>query len=355
MSSHPALAYPGGRTLAAWWRQLADRQTRLMWAGHLLLHHLEALIERNEQRRPDPIDLLILKVLLISPGGGLDRLDQSLHMGPQLLGQVLRNLERDGLVQRSTGPLAVAQQGTGWNVTALGKQALASGEYGRHVEERRRFYFRATSPERPPHYLRLHRAGTEPWKPAAGWSFDPAMLQAAVAEPAAWKESHGFPLDVEKVVAQKAPPMHHLIPSAWKRVILDRPERLPVVLIQTPGEAGDQLLGFGVRQDNWSLSPSEPVLTLGTIWPAVFPELAQSPSEAECRQAWQDWCQAHGLGGRAAEASEVAVQDHRLQVSGSPALQTACSDAIRDDPWLLIGTGLIRRVAMLSIVGGSAS
>jgi hypothetical protein len=334
--------FPGGRTLAAWWRQLADRQPRAMWTGHLLLHHLEALIERTEQRRPDPIDLLILKVLLIFPGGGLDRLDQSLHVGPQLLGQALRGLERDGLVQ---------QKGAGWSVTPLGKQATTGGDYPRHLEERRRFYFRATAPERPPHYLRLHRAGTEPWKPAPGWSFDSQLLQAAVVQSASWKESHGFPTDVEKVVVQKAPPMHHLIPSAWKRVILDRPERLPAVLIQTAVEGSEPLQAFGLRQETWSLTAAEPVMTLGTIWPDVFPELVQSPSEAECRQAWQDWCQAHGRSERAAEATALAIQGHQLQVSGTPALHAACSEPIRDEPWLLIGTGLIRRAAMLSIVG----
>lgn len=346
MNSHPALAFPGGRALAAWWRQLTDRQPRVMWTGHLLLHHLEALIERTEQRRPDPIDLLILKVLLMFPGGGLDRLDQSLHMGPQLLSQVLRGLVRDGLVQ---------QQGAGWNVTPLGKQALAGGEYPRHVEERRRFYFRATAPERPPHYLRLDRAGTEPWKPAPGWSFDVPLFQAAVAQTVAWKEAHGFPTDVEKVVSQKAPPMHHLIPSAWKRVILDRPERLPAVLIQTAGEGGERLLAFGLRQENWTLASGEPVMTLGTVWPEVFPELMQAPSDAECRQAWEQWCQAHGRSDQAAEATATAIQGHQLQVSGSSALQAACGEAIRDEPWVLIGTGLIRRAAMLKIVVGPAS
>jgi hypothetical protein len=341
VSTHAPLAYPGGRTLAAWWRQLADRQPRALWASHLLLHHLEALVERTEQRRPDPIDLVILKVLVIFPGAGLDRLDQSLHMGPQMLGQVLRGLSRDGLVE---------QKGAGWNVSALGKQALNGGEYPRHVQERRRFYFRVAAPDRRPHFLPLHRAGPEPYRPAASWSFDPQLLQTAVSETPQWKLAYGFPLDVEKIVPQKPPPAHPFMPGEWKRVILDRPERLLAAMIQTTGEGGEHLLTFGVRQENWTLTPDEPVMTLGPVWPEVFPDATQAPPEAECRQAWQEWCQTHGLGEVASEASTVAVQGHLLQVTGSERLKSACTGAMRDESWLLIGTGLIRRAALLKIV-----
>src|SRR5262249_52639589 len=63
MNASAPLAFPGSRALAGWWRHLAPREPRALWVGHLLLHHLEVLVERTEQRRPDPVAGFVLKVL----------------------------------------------------------------------------------------------------------------------------------------------------------------------------------------------------------------------------------------------------------------------------------------------------
>src|SRR5262249_35580821 len=42
-----SLAYPGSRSLAGWWRQLAPLHPRAVWLAHLLLHRVEALVRLN--------------------------------------------------------------------------------------------------------------------------------------------------------------------------------------------------------------------------------------------------------------------------------------------------------------------
>jgi hypothetical protein len=343
MTAPAPLAFPGSRTLAAWWRQLAPRQPQTLWVGHLLLHHLEALIERTEDIRPEPIDGFVLKLLGLFPGASLERLDQSLHMGPQLLGQALRGLARNGLV---------AQQGSGWSLTALGQQARTQGEYPRTVQERRSFYFLEGEAGRAAHVLRLHKPPTEPWQTSGEWSFDPKLLEAAVAQPESWKQAHGFPLDVQKVVPQMPAPRQL---RNWQRVILDRPERL-LVALSVVGE-GEGLLGFAIRQEGWALGP-EPVLSLGSVWREVFPELLEPVPESEWRHAWHEWCQQRGLAEGAAEVPALVGEGPLLKVTATPRLwerlRALRSDALRDEAWLLVGAGRIRRAVLLKISDAEA-
>src|SRR5262249_38746862 len=97
MTVASSLAFPGSRTLAGWWRQLAPFRPFALWTGHLFLHHVEALVRLNRACRPDPFTLLVLKALtLATTAAGLDAL---LHLGKQVVGQVLRVLAEEGLVQ----------------------------------------------------------------------------------------------------------------------------------------------------------------------------------------------------------------------------------------------------------------
>ena len=120
MTDLPALGFPGRRPLAAWWRQLARWQPRTLWVGHLLLHRVEALAVRSESARLDPIDRLVLKALALTPGETVARLDEPLHLGRQLLAQVLRGLQAAGLAEATS---------SAWSATARGQEAVQSGEY----------------------------------------------------------------------------------------------------------------------------------------------------------------------------------------------------------------------------------
>src|SRR5262245_27663591 len=133
MKAAAPVVFPGGRALAGWWRQLAPWRPRRLWAGTLLLHHVDALVTPQRTARLDPFDRLVLRALTLSgspAGRTVQEAEASLHLGRQVVRQVLRNLEAEGLAEQGPG-------GDGWGTTALGRQALGGESYRRRAEERR--------------------------------------------------------------------------------------------------------------------------------------------------------------------------------------------------------------------------
>ncbi len=341
MTGNAPLVFPGGRILAGWWRQLAPWQPQALWVGHLLLHRVEALVGLTRARRADPFTLLTLKAL--ASGQTLASLEQCLHLERSLLRQVLRQLVADRLAEQ--GP---ADQ---WFPTLLGRQALEQGNYAGIGQERRVFYFvESELPQQPPHFVHLPQPACEPWPAAEEWGFDVRILEACIQRPPAWKEAHGFPAEVQSVLAVETAQL-----ESWQRVILHRPERLSVVLALTShAPEKERLLGFAVQSEGWVLQTAEPVFALGPAWPETFPELAQEIPLDQWRQTWLAWCQPRNLPAPEVETCLLQRQDHRLQVAAShrllERLRAARSDALKGEAWLLAGTGRLRTAAMLEVV-----
>src|SRR5262249_51018940 len=134
------LAFPGGRALAGWWRQLSPYRPQAVWVAHLTLHHIEAIVTLARSRRLDPFGRFILQPLRLQPPPSppppvvlLPRLDDRPHVGRAVLRQALRALAAEGLA-RAGGP-------GGWEVTAAGEEAAERGEFTRAEQERRGFHF----------------------------------------------------------------------------------------------------------------------------------------------------------------------------------------------------------------------
>src|SRR3954452_6774163 len=123
MTAPAPLAFPGSRSLAGWWRQLAPVQPRGLWIGHLFLHRIEALVSLVRPCRADPFQQLILKALALTAGETAAQLEQRLHLGRPILGRVLTGLQKEGLVRSSPD--------SPWRLTPAGRQALEHGEYPR--------------------------------------------------------------------------------------------------------------------------------------------------------------------------------------------------------------------------------
>jgi hypothetical protein len=356
MTAPAPLAFPGSRVLAGWSRQLGALHPQGLWVAHLLLHRVEALVRLSRTVGLDPFHRLILQAIRLSPSPTLSRLDETLHLGPQLLNRALAALQAERL--------ATSTADRCWTLTALGQTALECDEYPRPVHERRLFTFLHGS---PPHYLNLGPAATVPCPPPEGFAFDPTLLQACVAQPADWKQRYGFPTDVQEVsiaVPDSSTPGHSgglvaaagagSAPPAWQHVIVDRPERLLGVLVLASGPDGQlRLLGYPVKQDGWVLH-AEPVLALSAGWEALFPELLQPPAHEAWRQAWRLWCQPRGLTGAETETCPLTAEGTRLRAE-VPArvmdkLRSTRSDALRGEAWLLAGEGRIRTAVQLEIV-----
>lgn len=357
MTAAAPLAFPGSRSLAGWWRQLAPWHPRSLAVAHLLLHRVEALVRQTRPVRPDRLLLLVLEALDLEVPAAAARIQESLPLDRATLGRLLRQLEADGLARR--------EPNGGWRLTDLGRQARRHGEYPRAGHDRRAFYFlESGQPERPPRFLNLHPCATTPWAPADGWTFDVRRLTECVGRPAEWKERHGFPREVEEVLAAEAPAAAVNRPApeearlaAWRRVVVDQPERLPAVLVRTAGERGEErLLGFAVAKA-WTLNPAAPALSLGGDWREVFPELASDPGPDAWRQAWRAWGQVSGLSAAETDACLLERRDHRLRVTAARGfldrLRGLRPEVFKGEAWLLAGGDRFRSAAAVEVVDGS--
>jgi hypothetical protein len=365
MTAASALAFPGSRALAGWWRQLAARCPEEIWVGYLSLHRVEALVELTRPCRLDPFAVFLLGAVRMEQGRRHDTpnndqprstpaellrtLDTRFHLGCGLLHQALRGLVREGLL-REGGP-------RGWALTVLGEQALEHGEYPVRSQERRSFHFvQSRDGSATPHFLNLNSHGNTPTPVSETWDFDPAALGASLARAPEWKARYGFPAEVSAVLG---PPAGAPV-AAWEEVIVHRPERLLVVLVRVAGGEGrERLLGFAARQEGWALQGSTPALVIESRWDELFPELTAGLPQEAWRRAWLAWCQPRGLPAGGPEACVLEPMRERLRVH-APArlidrLRETRSDAIKGEAWLLAGEGTLRRAALIELVEQSGS
>jgi hypothetical protein len=347
MTAAGPLAFPGSRVLAGWWPQLAPLRPRKLWAGHFLLHRVEALVEVSRPVGLDPFHRLVLQALDLVPQPTVPALDAQLHLGPQFLSRVLHGLRADGLAE---------QGGAGaWQATALARQALHQGSYEQVHQERQVFHFLNAPRRAAPPFLDVRRPAAAPCAAPEGWAFDPAQLDACVRQPLEWKRQRGFPEEVRQVLGVRG--LNGSVPpaAAWQQVVVDQPEHLLAVVALVPAEGeGERLLGFGVKQEGWALQGGEPAFAVGGGWQELFPGLAEELPADAWRQAWRAWCQQRGLPAAEADASTLEPHEQRLRVQ-APAgllarLRAARSDALKREAWLLVGGGNVRRVALLEVV-----
>jgi hypothetical protein len=345
MTAASGVGFPGGRTLAGWWGQLAAFRPRRLWVGHLLLHQVEALAGQTHDCPLDALSLSLLQALTLSAAETLDRLDQRLHLGRQVLARALAELRREGLAQEIAGS---------WQLTDQGQKALAEGRQARTRYERRTFVFLDDAgPDHRAHFLHVNTSAAVAQPVGEDWQFDPEALPRCLGQPPAWKEQFGFPPEIEKILNPLSAPADSSETPAHLRVFLDRPTVLAVAVIQTAEPDGERLLGFGVRPENWQLLSAEPAFAV-QAGSELFPELAADPPLEAWRQAWLDWGQARNLPVSEAEACPLERVEHRLRVVVKgrllDKLRSTRSDALRGDAWLLAGTARLRPAAQIEVI-----
>src|SRR5947209_14562408 len=106
MDSASSLAYPGGRILAGWWRQLQPQRPAGLWVGYLFVHRVEALVDCAAPRPVDALSLHVLQALAVEqkPDGthahGPNTLPSRLHLPAPAVHQLLIDLQGQDLVRR---------------------------------------------------------------------------------------------------------------------------------------------------------------------------------------------------------------------------------------------------------------
>ena len=316
---------PPGHVLAAWRRELAAFRPGRLRLAHLLLHRVEALVRVAKAHSLDPLRTALLGQLAAAVP--LDRL----RVEGEVLRRWLGGLAADGLIESAGG---------GWRLTDQGRGVVDSGAWTASIEERRSFLFMEEDDrDRLPRFLALHGPAL-PLAPPPDWRFNAAALEACVRQSAEWKARHGFPTDVEAVVA---PPGPGAGPADWRRVMLDRPEQMLLVFVPSTDLPSRQL-GFAVRPEGWAMQLGAVALEL----PAEEGP-AEEPSAEAWREAWRRWGQGRGMSADDAAACRVEPLEDRIRVSApqgrAPRLGTERSEA-----WLLAGTGRVRVAAPMEIV-----
>jgi hypothetical protein len=340
MDRATSLIFPGSRTLASWWRQLSPHRPLALGIGYGFLHRIEVPVIVLSEEPVDQLAHLVLQALALEKTGGVRLMDlqQRLRLPGAIVLRVLAGMQEQGLVARF--------EADGWRAT----------ERGNRARERRSIYVRAPKRRVFPFLERMDAAGQRlgplefvpiaecvgvPWPVDDPHRFEMAALQGCIEQSLEWKQSRGFPLDVETLAAGAAP-------ETWQHVIVDRPERAMLVLMLVNKE----LHGLAVKVDGWALYDRAPVLRLPAPAEALWPELAQPPMPV-WQDAWRSWCKQRQLPTNEVDICALTYQPPRLEVQAPnrlvQRLQAAKSDLFKGEAWLLAGDGYMRTAAQLMI------
>jgi len=352
MTSATSLAFPGSRTLAAWWRQLAPFRPLSLAVGYLFTHRVEASACWVTSSPLDPLLALVLEALALtdkgaSAGSNWQRLQQVLRLDLSVLNRLVDSLARLGLLEGASGP---AKGSRVPHPSAEGLECLRTGQLRSRQWHRHAFTFverldAAGHRLAPPHYLRIDDFPGSPWPVENGARFHGAFLAGCANQSAEWKSTFGFPSEVVSVAAPGDDQ-----PLRWDQVMVDKTERLLVAFCHVAGPQSE-LLGFGARQEGWALQPAEPVIRVsGSI--DLFSEVG-GENLSLWRAAWQAWCQARGLPTAQVHECALNIDGVCLQVRAPAsfvvALQATRSDVLRGDTWLTAGEGYVRRAARIVV------
>src|ERR1051325_1528682 len=151
MDRASSLIFPGSRTLALWWRQLAHHQPQALWGGYAYVHRSEATVGVLAARPLDPLAGLVLQAIdLEEPAGASFRaaeLAERLRLPEAIVQRVLRGLDDAGLLTSGSAE----GEGEDWQASEVGRHALASRQVPHRACERRVRSEEHTSELQSPH------------------------------------------------------------------------------------------------------------------------------------------------------------------------------------------------------------
>ena len=319
MTSASSLAFPGSRTLATWWQQLAPFRPQAFCVGYFFVHRLEAPAGWLQAQPLEPLLLLALVAFHLEQQGKAlptesfyGRLRRRLGLDMPVIRGLAHALRELNMLGREA-PAAASEPTC--LVTEQGREALRTGKVWSRQWLRGTFPFlerMGPTGQRlaPPHYLNIADSPAAPWHVEEAAVIDVACLGACLEQSPTWKTTFGFPLDV---VAFPEPPTRGAT-VAEDQVIIDRPERLLAVFL----EGGEhELLGFGVRPEGWLLDAAKPIVRLPNAAMSAL-DLTRSAATPTWKQAWQSWCQPRSLPRADVDDCSLALIEDSCRASTHP-------------------------------------
>jgi len=349
MTSASSLPSPSSRTLAGWWKQMTTLAPRRWWFGDLCVHRVEAAVQVRQVTPLPPLTQAVLHTLSLAPSeeSSREELEESLRFPGPLLHQCLRQLSLGGMLD-SVPP-------NRWRLTEPGRRAIADRKSESTVFDRRLFSFverRDANGARlaPPFFVPME-AAPQTGPSTANLEFDVAWLEECIGQDPAWKETQGFPTNVERLLKFETNNGSESLP-AWQKVVVDRLEVLTLVLAQ-PSAEPDRIHGFVITPANWALDLKTPIFQRRID---ATPYLHEESSAQACRDAWLAWAKLRNLPAQDVEACELSLEGVVLHVRGPrrllDSLRQSKSDLVRGEAWVLLGDGFVRQAVRLDLTAG---
>jgi hypothetical protein len=320
MTARSPFTFPGDRTFAGWWRQFSPLRPTGIWAGHILIQHIELLTQTEVPIDLDPLSRFLLEEINRSGAASVERLRDQLHLG-DAYGLLLDDLAQSGLVSIVENACELTQSG---------RHALEHGFYLAPRYRRQSFRFLDLRPHAEPY--RIAEADT---LPKSIWPENLNVQQGLTIEAV-----RPFLPEVTIIsLTEMSGPT-----DVWQRIPVIRADRLSVAVVLVASEAGPQLHLLGLKPESWTVPVLEPLLTLpGHALP--------STSATSWQRAWKDWCVSRQIPEDEITACTLERDQHRLRIQAPQSvldrLKAARSDVFKGDSWLVAGEGLWREGALI--------
>lgn len=322
-------------------------QPQALWIGYTFVHRIEAPVYAESEQMIEPLTSLILQAIALEQqldanrahGIGVAILQERLRLPAAIVHRVLLGMHDAGLL--ANNPL------NEWRLTDLGQHALQSGHIPLRRCERRVFGFvenldSAGQRVAAPMFLPIADCVGSPWQVETPYCFEAGFLRMCIAQSSEWKQTATFPGAIDAVADDATV-------DVAQQVLVDRPQRVMMLLIQTTQE----LLGFAVKVDGWTLNERDPVMRLPAAAQRNWPALAQEIPLAAWQDGWRNWCRQRQLPASEVDACTLTHRTPRLEVQAPPRLvqrlQAAKSDLFKGEAWLLVGDGFLRSAALLHL------
>lgn len=338
MNGASSLPFPDSSTLTAWRRRLDLPADISLWVGHLHLHRVDAAVEILDRVDLPPPTRFCLRALLQAENPDLSPetiLERQLGLPSYLARPILRDLLDLGLLRDIEGRL---------EPTDLGRAAGTAGKSLVRRIARKEFAF-AVRPdsEATPVFLPLPPLPCVSWKADERSPFRPGWLETCIARDASWKKAVGFP---SEVVALRVAGEEGGV-SSWKDVLVDRTERVFLLLVGTGAEGRETLQAYVATLPKWEVG-GEPVFEVPAAGNGLA-DLLPRPTAEQWQKAWGSWAQAHDLARYAAAPVQPARSE--LLVRTTEIASAEAGGPLPDHAWVLAGSGPMRAAARVCLMG----